>query len=76
MYYRCYSIVNNTTANRVCMKKVQLNIKNILSNHLNSYICVHKYRENAYNIIDYRHNSCYLCCATQCKVIFKKGGSS
>lgn len=56
------------------MKKVQLNIKNILSNHLNSYICVHKYRENAYNVIDYCHNSCYLCCVAQCKSDFQKGG--
>ena len=33
--------------------------KSTLSNHLNSYICVHKYRENAYNVIIYGHNSCY-----------------
>lgn len=27
----------------------------------NTYICVHKYRENEFNVIAYCHNSCYLC---------------
>lgn len=56
------------------MKKVQLNIKNILSNHLNSYICVHKYRENAYNVIIYGHNSCYQRRVAIDKSAVEKGG--
>ena len=31
--------------------------KKTLTNHLNAYICVHKYRENAYNVCNYGHNS-------------------
>ena len=54
------------------MKKVELNDKNILCNHLNSYICVHKYRENAYNVIVYNHNSCYLHCTAQRKSAIQK----
>ena len=74
MYYRCYSIVNNTTANRGLYEKSTIKYQNILSNHLNSYICVHKYRENAYNVIIYGHNSCYQCRVAIDKSAVEKGG--
>ena len=38
-------------------KKIELSTEKILTNHLNAYICVHKYRENAYNVTVYGHNS-------------------
>ena len=41
-------------------KKIELSTQKILFNHLNSYICVHKYRENAKDLIADSHNSCYL----------------
>lgn len=54
-------------------KKSRIKCQKTLSNHLNSYICVHKYRENAYNVIIYGHNSCYQCRVAIDKSAVEKG---